>query len=86
MSYYYRDVNGKRHALNPYTNIDGLIIKGQKFHYGQHIAPADFICGWTSKTIKKGKPLFCSTAITFDDRVYSSLSALKQAIIAKKGL
>ena len=78
----YRDVNG--HVLDPYTNIDGLIIKGQKFDYGQHIAPSDFICGWTSKTIKKGKPVFC--CIDIYGRVYSSLSALKQAIIAEKGL
>jgi len=78
---YYEDVDRKIHLLSNFSNT--LVIKGKTFYYGQHIAPADFICGWTSKTIKKGKPLFCCLDV---EGVYSSLSALQQAIKAKKGL
>jgi hypothetical protein len=79
---YCKDVNGREHIFCNAYRI--LKIKGKTFFYGQDIAPADFICGWTSKTIKEGKLLFyCSKDV---EGVYSSLSALQQAIKAKKGL
>jgi hypothetical protein len=61
-----------------------IIIKNENCHFaGQTAIDTDLSCKWCGKTIKAGKEHF----ITWDyDSKYCSLSHLKQAFKAEKGL
>ena len=62
-----------------------IIIKKQEFTYSTMPYSGETKCAWTGKTIKDGQTVFYCSALGISNN-YSSLSALKQAIIAAKGL
>jgi len=58
-------------------------VKNEICHYSESTASYEVNCKWCGKTIKYGKPEFRGADV---DGVYCSLSHVKQAFKAKKGL